>query len=768
MLHCPVGDKVFIGGEGHSIVVLDGQTSAKVARIPVDGDVTSLCYNPPMNRVYAVCSEALVAIDAASCRVVGVAALGNWAAELCYNPTTNRVYAVAYDRVAVMDCTSDSVVATIVLPSQSEDICCNPARNKVYCVMWSDDVAVIDCATDSIVKTFYTGAGDYDMVYNPSNDHLYISENADDDVAVIDCARDSVLRYLPAGYRPDTMCLSTVSNKLYVPDRDDRYMYVIPCGYDTTFSWFDVGACQTCLAYDSVDDLLYFGTEGTDSLTALSCPADSVIGKVALPFRPEVMGYNPLDNRLYAGGRGNVAVLSGGTGQLLATVNMWYAPWNLAYRAPDNKLYCWDFSGDQLAIVDALSGLVLRWRTLDPAVRCVKYIAGTDRLYCGINSYYDDSTLYIVRCATDSVRSVSGVGGYLVDFCYNPHGDKVYCAGGGWYDSLAVVVLDGTTDSILRRIEVGAPALALELNPDRNKLYAATQDQPELVVIDAGADTVAGRTHVPMLPMGMLYVARESLVCCYGNNVDEIVFLDGTSNQIVTVTPVKGTPDHVIYSPVGNKLYVGCEETDTVSVIDMATLNVAALIPVSSPTYALEFDSAANRVYCRGVSSEHLVTVIDGRRDTVVGVVQTLPWPGPTAWAQPLRRLLVAHPDFAAITAITDTSHVGVLDAGAGARGPEGATIIRGVLFLGVENRGQSLGAPASDSARDSPRFPKPALLDISGRKAMDLKPGPNDVGRLAAGVYFVLEHSVVSSQHSGTVDGARNTVHVRKVIIQR
>jgi len=31
-----------------------------------------------------------------------------------------------------------------------------------------------------------------------------------------------------------------------------------------------------------------------------------------------------------------------------------------------------------------------------------------------------------------------------------------------------------------------------------------------------------------------------------------------------------------------------------------------------------------------------------------------------------------------------------------------------------------------------------------------------------------VLEYSVVSGQHSGTVDGARNTVHVRKVIIQK
>jgi len=41
-------------------------------------------------------------------------------------------------------------------------------------------------------------------------------------------------------------------------------------------------------------------------------------------------------------------------------------------------------------------------------------------------------------------------------------------------------------------------------------------------------------------------------------------------------------------------------------------------------------------------------------------------------------------------------------------------------------------------------------LLDINGRKVLDLRPGANDVRSLAPGVYFVIEYSVVSSQYSG------------------
>jgi hypothetical protein len=54
------------------------------------------------------------------------------------------------------------------------------------------------------------------------------------------------------------------------------------------------------------------------------------------------------------------------------------------------------------------------------------------------------------------------------------------------------------------------------------------------------------------------------------------------------------------------------------------------------------------------------------------------------------------------------------------------ATIVHGVLNLGVDSRQHSAyGAE---------------LLDISGRKVLDMRLGANDVSRLAPGVYFVRE----------------------------
>jgi hypothetical protein len=70
------------------------------------------------------------------------------------------------------------------------------------------------------------------------------------------------------------------------------------------------------------------------------------------------------------------------------------------------------------------------------------------------------------------------------------------------------------------------------------------------------------------------------------------------------------------------------------------------------------------------------------------------------------------------------------------------ATIVRGVLFL-----------PEASSHRSQVA----SLLDMSGRKVLDLHPGANDVSRLSPGVYFVREREVRREQRGSAV---------RKVVI--
>jgi hypothetical protein len=74
------------------------------------------------------------------------------------------------------------------------------------------------------------------------------------------------------------------------------------------------------------------------------------------------------------------------------------------------------------------------------------------------------------------------------------------------------------------------------------------------------------------------------------------------------------------------------------------------------------------------------------------------------------------------------------------------ASVVRNVLFLPANGEG---------------RIAKGELLDISGRRMLDLRPGANNVGGLSPGVYFV-------RSEPSAVGGQRSAVSVRKVVIQR
>jgi hypothetical protein len=83
-------------------------------------------------------------------------------------------------------------------------------------------------------------------------------------------------------------------------------------------------------------------------------------------------------------------------------------------------------------------------------------------------------------------------------------------------------------------------------------------------------------------------------------------------------------------------------------------------------------------------------------------------------------------------------------------------TVVRGALYVPGDRRPET--------------GDRVALLDIAGRKALDLRCGTNDVSRLSPGVYFVSEQSASGRQHSGSsASGVMlDASSVTKVIIQK
>ena len=167
------------------------------------------------------------------------------------------------------------------------------------------------------------------------------------------------------------------------------------------------------------------------------------------------------------------------------------------------------------------------------------------------------------------------------------------------------------------------------------------------------------------------------------------------------------SPKALCYDPANQAVFCANYGGNTVSVISCATNQVIATIPVGDAPVALSYDPQDQLVYCAN-SYGSSISVLNG------------------------------------MTGMTERKTL--MTAGRELQ----PTIVRRVLMMPRDMTEIRSGT--------SDRVPRPALLDATGRKVMELQAGPNDVRRLAPGVYF-------GRQASGVERGASS---MTKVILTR
>jgi YVTN family beta-propeller protein len=213
--------------------------------------------------------------------------------------------------------------------------------------------------------------------------------------------------------------------------------------------------------------------------------------------------------------------------------------------------------------------------------------------------------------------------------------------------SCAVLSVPLLAQQVIATIPVGSNPQSAAVNPVTNKIYVANNtcsDMPPcpsagtVSVID-GATNNTLSVNVGVAPVvvaansvtNYTYVVNNcgnDLNCASGGTMTVI---NGATNNVVATVTVGSNPYGVAVNSVTNKIYVSnicgtdltCStESGTVTVIDGATNNVSATVPVGANPYVPVVNSVTNKIYvpnacgtdptCAQPSSPGTVTVIDG------------------------------------------------------------------------------------------------------------------------------------------------------------
>jgi YVTN family beta-propeller protein len=228
--------------------------------------------------------------------------------------------------------------------------------------------------------------------------------------------------------------------------------------------------------------------------------------------------------------------------------------------------------------------------------------------------------------------------------------------------------------------------------------------------------------------------------------------IDGATNGVIATVPVGDGPFALCYDPTDNKVYSANRNGSYVTVVDGATNGVITVVPTGDYPFALCYNATNDKVYCANALSDD-VTVIDAATDFALSTIEVGASPVDLAWNPVQNRVYVANFGGSSISVLRDSGGAAIEESPKPQAGCKPLpTVIRGVLVLGAAGSRQNTEYGAD-------------LLDISGRRVLDLSPGANDVGRLSPGVYFVREKGGESSEESTA--GNRPSA-ITKVVIAR
>lgn len=198
------------------------------------------------------------------------------------------------------------------------------------------------CAKDEI----RVGGGDPDAIaVNPQTNRIYTLDYNDNGLlTVISGSTDTVVATVPVGTQPQNVAVDPATDTIYVtgPGSKPSMLWVINGATDTVTAALTIPGTDDNgwgLAVDPQTNMVYV-TTSRNTVEAISGRTRKVTAAIAVNS-PAALAVDPRTNRIYAEDFNGMAVISGSTHKVVATLNGVYAeaPQGLAVDPATNIIY---------------------------------------------------------------------------------------------------------------------------------------------------------------------------------------------------------------------------------------------------------------------------------------------------------------------------------------------------------------------------------------------------------------------------------------------
>ena len=248
----------------------------------------------------------------------------------------------------------------------------------------------------------------------------------------------------------------------------------------------------------------------------------------------------------------------------------------------------------QLVVFDVRAGHVIANLDGFPTVTGVLAVPAEHRAYASATGDHavvavDDSTLQIVA-RVPGPRFPDGIA-------YAPEERRVFVSDeSGRRD----VVIDAATNTVVAQIELGGEAGNTQYDIGSHCVIVAVQTANQLAVIDPATPTIVRRITLDQAvryPHGVLVDASHRLAFIAGQESGTLGVLDLRTLQLRQVLPIGSDPDVLAFDPALGRLYVAAE-SGVVAVFEEREETLAQLGWYRAPgAHSVAVDPGTHRVY---------------------------------------------------------------------------------------------------------------------------------------------------------------------------
>jgi YVTN family beta-propeller protein len=318
-------------------------------------------------------------------------------------------------------------------------------------------------------------------------------------------------------------------------------------------------------------------------------------------------------------GNGTVTVINHATQTEVARTLVGSNPTRIIASPDGTRVYVSNLNSDTVSVMDTSSHTVIATIPVGDKPETMAITADGTKLYV-IN--YDGQTVSVVDTLLNAELVQVPIGEKAKGIEISPDGHWVYVANRG---SGTVTVIDTFSDTVQTTIAGVGGGNRVLFNLDGSKAYVATGTG--VSVLDVATHLLIKKLTAGDKPIDMVLVHSASRLFVGNVSTSDVTVVDTITDEVLaTVTGTGLGPWRLAVSPDSSTVYAACSRSDTLSIIDVATMTVRQNLLVGDGAFYVAVSSDGTKVYTSNPPASTVSSVqIDLSADPPATSVVNLP-----------------------------------------------------------------------------------------------------------------------------------------------